>query len=161
MEKYHYFSNRTVSSKSVPKCRSNRITYEKCTRVENLHCCQVGLKTNGKSILTELPVQHNILEDDYVICRVTLIKWVASYAHFMKKQGSDHGGQPSSMTSTGSHMVHSTTPALSLHHEEETSFTVGGHPSDSSRASSHDSNTPHPSLDSGKIDLINITFTVY
>lgn len=97
-------------------------------------------------------MQHNILDDDYVICRVTLIKWVASYAHFMKKQGSDHGVQPSSMTSTGSHMVHSTTPtpAVSLHHEEETSFTVG-HPSDSSRASSHDSasNTPHPSLESG------------
>ncbi|CAG4931784.1 unnamed protein product [Parnassius apollo] len=99
----------------------------------------------------ELPVQHNILEDDYVICRVTLIKWVASYANFVKRQGSD-GGQPSSMTSTGSHLPHSgtPTPAASLHHEEETSFTVG-HPSDSSRASSHDSssNTPHPSLESG------------
>lgn len=70
----------------------------------------------------------------------------------MKKQGSD-GGQPSSITSSGSHHPgHSgtPTPAASLHHEEETSFTVG-HPSDSSRASSHDSasNTPHPSLESG------------
>ncbi|KPI92408.1 Ral GTPase-activating protein subunit alpha-2 [Papilio xuthus] len=102
-------------------------------------------------LLDELPVQHNILEDDYVICRVTLIKWVASYANFVKRQGSDIG-QPSSMTSTGSHLPHSgtPTPATSLHHEEETSFTVG-QPSDSSRASSHDSdsNTPHPSLESG------------
>lgn len=100
---------------------------------------------------SELPVQHNILEDDYVLCRVALIKWVSNYVHFMKKQGSD-GGQPSSMTSIGSHLPHSNTPtpATSLNHEEETSFTVG-HPSDSSRASSHDSasNTPHPSLDSG------------
>ncbi|KAL4709378.1 hypothetical protein ACJJTC_013667 [Scirpophaga incertulas] len=104
-------------------------------------------------IVLELPVQHNILEDDFVLCRVILIKWVASFAHFMKKPGSDIG-QPSSMTSTSSHPQHSNTPtpATSLHHEEETSFTVG-HPSDSSRASSHDSasNTPHPSLESGSI----------
>ncbi|XP_022817370.1 probable Rho GTPase-activating protein CG5521 isoform X1 [Spodoptera litura] len=114
-------------------------------------CPQFNVKNSLYKPNLELPVQHNILEDDYVLCRVTLIKWVASYAHFMKKQGSD-GGQPSSMTSTGSHMPHSNTPtpATSLHHEEETSFTVG-HPSDSSRASSHDSasNTPHPSLESG------------
>ncbi|XP_026315132.1 probable Rho GTPase-activating protein CG5521 isoform X3 [Hyposmocoma kahamanoa] len=115
-------------------------------------CPQFNYKNSLYKPNLDLPVQHNILDDDYVICRVTLIKWVASYAHFMKKQGSDHGVQPSSMTSAGSHMVHSTTPtpAMSLHHEEETSFTVG-HPSDSSRASSHDSasNTPHPSLESG------------
>nr|XP_049704799.1 probable Rho GTPase-activating protein CG5521 isoform X3 [Helicoverpa armigera] len=114
-------------------------------------CPQFNVKNSLYKPNLELPVQHNILEDDYVLCRVTLIKWVASYAHFMKKQGSD-GGQPSSMTSTGSHLPHSNTPtpATSLHHEEETSFTVG-HPSDSSRASSHDSasNTPHPSLESG------------
>ncbi|KAJ0173731.1 hypothetical protein K1T71_010880 [Dendrolimus kikuchii] len=114
-------------------------------------CPQFNSKNSLYKPNLELPVQHNILEDDYVICRVILIKWVASYAHFMKKQGSD-GGQPSSMTSTGSHLPHSNTPtpAASLHHEEETSFTVG-HPSDSSRASSHDSasNTPHPSLESG------------
>ncbi|KAJ8713919.1 hypothetical protein PYW08_007539 [Mythimna loreyi] len=114
-------------------------------------CPQFNVKNSLYKPNLELPVQHNILEDDYVLCRVTLIKWVANYAHFMKKQGSD-GGQPSSMTSTGSHLPHSNTPtpATSLHHEEETSFTVG-HPSDSSRASSHDSasNTPHPSLESG------------
>ncbi|CAB3248898.1 unnamed protein product [Arctia plantaginis] len=114
-------------------------------------CPQFNNKNSLYKPNLELPVQHNILEDDYVLCRVTLIKWVANYAHFMKKQGSD-GGQPSSMTSTGSHLPHSNTPtpAASLHHEEETSFTVG-HPSDSSRASSHDSasNTPHPSLESG------------
>ncbi|KAL0869252.1 hypothetical protein ABMA27_007522 [Loxostege sticticalis] len=113
-------------------------------------CPQFNHKNSLYKPNLELPVQHNILEDDFVICRVTLIKWVASYAHFMKKQGSD-GGQPSSMTSTGSHAPHSgtPTPAASMHHEEETSFTVG-HPSDSSRASSHDSasNTPHPSLES-------------
>ncbi|GBP16670.1 Ral GTPase-activating protein subunit alpha-2 [Eumeta japonica] len=47
------------------------------------------------------------------------------------------------------------TPATSLHHEEETSFTVG-QPSDSSRASSHDSanNTPHPSLESGSSSTV-------
>ncbi|KAG6460480.1 hypothetical protein O3G_MSEX011998 [Manduca sexta] len=114
-------------------------------------CPQFNHKNSLYKPNLELPVQHNILEDDYVLCRVTLIKWVANYAHFMKKQGSD-GGQPSSMTSIGSHLPHSSTPtpATSLHHEEETSFTVG-HPSDSSRASSHDSasNTPHPSLESG------------
>lgn len=104
---------------------------------------------------SELPVQHNILEDNFVICRVTLIKWVANYAHFVKKQGSD-SGQPSSMISTGSqHGPHSgtPTPAVSMHHEEETSFTVGL-PSDSSRASSHDSAsiTPHQSLESGQCD---------
>ncbi|XP_013192086.2 probable Rho GTPase-activating protein CG5521 isoform X1 [Amyelois transitella] len=114
-------------------------------------CPQFNYKNSLYKPNLELPVQHNILEDDFVLCRVTLIKWVANYAHFMKKQGSD-GGQPSSMTSTGSHLPHSNTPtpATSLHHEEETSFTVG-HPSDSSRASSHDSasNTPHPSLESG------------
>lgn len=86
-----------------------------------------------------------------MFCRVTLIKWVTNYVHFMKKPSSE-GGQPSSMTSTGSQFPHSgtPTPAQSLHHEEETSFTVG-HPSDSSRASSHDSTsiTPHPSLESG------------
>ncbi|XP_050672001.1 probable Rho GTPase-activating protein CG5521 [Leptidea sinapis] len=113
-------------------------------------CPQFNYKNSLYKPNLELPVQHNILEDSYVLCRVTLIKWVANYVHFMKKQGSE--GQPSSMTSTGSHMAHSNTPtpATSLHHEEETSFTVG-HPSDSSRASSHDSasNTPHPSLESG------------
>ncbi|CAH2045652.1 unnamed protein product, partial [Iphiclides podalirius] len=114
-------------------------------------CPQFNYKNSLYKPNLELPVQHNILEDDYVICRVTLIKWVATYANFVKRQGSD-GGQPSSMTSTGSHLPHSgtPTPATSLHHEEETSFTVG-QPSDSSRASSHDSasNTPHPSLESG------------
>ncbi|XP_045537724.1 probable Rho GTPase-activating protein CG5521 [Papilio machaon] len=114
-------------------------------------CPQFNYKNSLYKPNLELPVQHNILEDDYVICRVTLIKWVASYANFVKRQGSDIG-QPSSMTSTGSHLPHSgtPTPATSLHHEEETSFTVG-QPSDSSRASSHDSasNTPHPSLESG------------
>ncbi|KAJ2944768.1 hypothetical protein O0L34_g1657 [Tuta absoluta] len=112
-------------------------------------CPQFNYKNSLYKPNLELPVQHNILEDDYVACRVILIKWVASFAHFMKKQGSD-GGQPSSMTSTGSHVAHSGTPTphVSMHHEEETSFTVG-HPSDSSRASSHDSNTPHPSLESG------------
>ncbi|XP_021202849.2 probable Rho GTPase-activating protein CG5521 isoform X1 [Bombyx mori] len=114
-------------------------------------CPQFNHKNSLYKPNLDLPVQHNILEDDFVLCRVTLIKWVANYAHFMKKQGSD-GGQPSSMTSIGSHLPHSNTPtpATSLHHEEETSFTVG-HPSDSSRASSHDSasNTPHPSLESG------------
>ncbi|XP_045527991.1 probable Rho GTPase-activating protein CG5521 isoform X1 [Pieris brassicae] len=114
-------------------------------------CPQYNYKNSLYKPNLDLPVQHNILEDDFAICRVILIKWVANYAHFMKKQGSE-GGQPSSMTSTGSHIVHSNTPtpATSLHHEEETSFTVG-QPSDSSRASSHDSasNTPHPSLDSG------------
>ncbi|CAK1552269.1 unnamed protein product [Leptosia nina] len=114
-------------------------------------CPQYNYKNSLYKPNLDLPVQHNILEDDFAICRVVLIKWVANYVHFMKKQGSD-GGQPSSMTSTGSHIVHSNTPtpATSLHHEEETSFTVG-HPSDSSRASSHDSasNTPHPSLESG------------
>ncbi|XP_068618842.1 probable Rho GTPase-activating protein CG5521 isoform X2 [Battus philenor] len=113
-------------------------------------CPQFNHKNSLYKPNLELPVQHNILEDDYVICRVTLIKWVASYANFVKRQGSE--GQPSSMTSTGSHLPHSgtPTPATSLHHEEETSFTVG-QPSDSSRASSHDStsNTPHPSLESG------------
>ncbi|XP_045502875.1 probable Rho GTPase-activating protein CG5521 isoform X2 [Colias croceus] len=114
-------------------------------------CPQFNYRNSLYKPNLELPVQHNILEDDFALCRVVLIKWVANYTHFMKKQGSD-GGQPSSMTSTGSHIVHSNTPtpATSLHHEEETSFTVG-HPSDSSRASSHDSasNTPHPSLESG------------
>ncbi|KAI8425217.1 hypothetical protein MSG28_007030, partial [Choristoneura fumiferana] len=114
-------------------------------------CPQYNHKNSLYKPNLELPVQHNILEDDFVLCRVTLIKWVANYAHFMKKAGSD-GGQPSSMTSTGSHAPPSftPTPAISMHHEEETSFTVG-QPSDSSRASSHDSasNTPHPSLDSG------------
>ncbi|KOB76717.1 putative tuberin, partial [Operophtera brumata] len=63
--------------------------------------------------------------------RIYYLPWVASYAHFMKKAGSDGG--PASLTSTGSHLPHSNTPtpAASLHHEEETSFTVG-HPSDSS-----------------------------
>ncbi|XP_075982938.1 putative Rho GTPase-activating protein CG5521 isoform X2 [Anticarsia gemmatalis] len=120
-------------------------------------CPQFNNKNSLYKPNLELPVQHNILEDDYVLCRVTLIKWVANYAHFMKKQGSD-GGQPSSMTSTGSHLPHSNTPtpATSLHHEEETSFTVG-HPSDSSRASSHDSasNTPHPSLESGVFEELS------
>ncbi|CAG9789196.1 unnamed protein product [Diatraea saccharalis] len=115
-------------------------------------CPQFNHKNSLYKPNLEVPVQHNILEDDFVLCRVILIKWVASFAHFMKKQGSD-GGQPSSMTSTGSHIHSGTpTPAASLHHEEETSFTVG-HPSDSSRASSHDSasNTPHPSLESGSV----------
>ncbi|VVC94839.1 unnamed protein product [Leptidea sinapis] len=75
-----------------------------------------------------------------------------NYKNSLYKPNLGSEGQPSSMTSTGSHMAHSNTPtpATSLHHEEETSFTVG-HPSDSSRASSHDSasNTPHPSLESG------------
>ncbi|XP_034833891.1 probable Rho GTPase-activating protein CG5521 isoform X1 [Maniola hyperantus] len=114
-------------------------------------CPQFNHKNSLYKPNLELPVQHTILEDDYVLCRVTLIKWVTNYVHFMKKPGSD-GGQPSSMTSTGSQFPHSgtPTPAQSLHHEEETSFTVGGHPSDSSRASSHDSAsiTPHPSLES-------------
>ncbi|XP_026489607.2 probable Rho GTPase-activating protein CG5521 isoform X1 [Vanessa tameamea] len=114
-------------------------------------CPQFNHKNSLYKPNLELPVQHNILEDDYVLCRVTLIKWVASYAHFMKKTGGSEGGQPSSMTSTGSQLPHSgtPTPATSLHHEEETSFTVG-HPSDSSRASSHDSAsiTPHQSLES-------------
>ncbi|XP_061721990.1 probable Rho GTPase-activating protein CG5521 [Cydia pomonella] len=114
-------------------------------------CPQYNSKNSLYKPNLELPVQHNILDDDYVLCRVILIKWVANYAHFLKKTGSD-GGQPSSMTSTGSHVPHSNTPtpAASLHHEEETSFTVG-QPSDSSRASSHDSasNTPHPSLEPG------------
>lgn len=112
---------------------------------------------NDAKWFPELPVQHTILEDDFVHCRVILIKWVASYAHYMKKPGSE-GGQPSSMTSTSSHQPHSgtPTPAASLHHEEETSFTVG-HPSDSSRASSHDSTsiTPHPSLESGILYILN------
>ncbi|OWR50192.1 putative tuberin [Danaus plexippus plexippus] len=114
-------------------------------------CPQFNHKNSLYKPNLELPVQHTILEDDFVHCRVILIKWVASYAHYMKKPGSE-GGQPSSMTSTSSHQPHSgtPTPAASLHHEEETSFTVG-HPSDSSRASSHDSTsiTPHPSLESG------------
>ncbi|KAM3962462.1 LOW QUALITY PROTEIN: putative Rho GTPase-activating protein CG5521 [Aphomia sociella] len=114
-------------------------------------CPQFNHKNSLYKPNLELPVQHNILEDDNVLCRVILIKWVANYAHFMKKQGSD-GGQPSSMTSTGSHLPHSNTPtpATSLHHEEETSFTVG-QPVDSCRASPHESafNTPHPSLESG------------
>ncbi|XP_072930014.1 probable Rho GTPase-activating protein CG5521 [Epargyreus clarus] len=114
-------------------------------------CPQFNHKNSLYKPNLELPVQHNILEDDHVVCRVILIKWVASYAHFMKRQGSDNG-QPSSMTSMTSNQAHSNTPtpATSLHHEEETSFTVG-HPSDSSRASSHDSasNTQHPSLESG------------
>ncbi|XP_049877742.1 probable Rho GTPase-activating protein CG5521 [Pectinophora gossypiella] len=125
-------------------------------------CPQFNHKNSLYKPNLELPVQHNILDDDYVGCRVTLIKWVASYAHYMKKQGSD-GGQPSSMTSTGSHFPHSgtPTPAASLHHEEETSFTVG-HPSDSSRASSHDSanNTPHPSLDSGVYEELSSELVV-
>lgn len=125
-------------------------------------CPQFNNKNSLYKPNLELPVQHNILEDDYVLCRVTLIKWVANYAHFMKKQGSD-GGQPSSMTSTGSHLPHSNTPtpAASLHHEEETSFTVG-HPSDSSRASSHDSvsNTPHPSLESGVYEELSSELVV-
>lgn len=103
----------------------------------------------------DLATQHNILEDDFVLCRVTLIKWVSDIVHFIKKQGGSDGGQPSSITSTGSHIPPSNTPIpiSSLHHEEETSFTVG-HPSDSSRASSHDSAsiTPHPSLESGLCD---------
>ncbi|CAH0728447.1 unnamed protein product, partial [Brenthis ino] len=114
-------------------------------------CPQFNHKNSLYKPNLELPVQHNILEDDYVLCRVTLIKWVANYVHFLKKPGGSEGGQPSSMTSIGSHAPHSgtPTPATSLHHEEETSFTVG-HPSDSSRASSHDSAsiTPHASLES-------------
>lgn len=125
-------------------------------------CPQYNSKNSLYKPNLELPIQHNILEDDFVLCRVTLIKWVANYAHFMKKQGSD-GGQPSSMTSTGSHLPHSNTPtpATSLHHEEETSFTVG-HPSDSSRASSHDSasNTPHPSLESGVYEELSSELVV-
>ncbi|XP_059053415.1 probable Rho GTPase-activating protein CG5521 [Achroia grisella] len=114
-------------------------------------CPQFNHKNSLYKPNLELPVQHTILEDDNVLCRVILIKWVANYAHFMKKQGSD-AGQPSSMTSIGSHFPHSNTltPGSSLHHEEETSFTVG-QPVDSCRASPHESafNTPHPSLESG------------
>ncbi|XP_052756365.1 probable Rho GTPase-activating protein CG5521 isoform X2 [Galleria mellonella] len=114
-------------------------------------CPQFNHKNSLYKPNLELPVQHTILEDDNVLCRVILIKWVANYAHFMKKQGSDVG-QPSSMTSIGSHLPHSNTltPATSMYHEEETSFTVG-QPVDSCRASPHETafNTPHPSLESG------------
>ncbi|CAG9106107.1 unnamed protein product [Plutella xylostella] len=97
-------------------------------------CPQFNPKNSLYKPNLELPVQHNILEDNYVLCRVTLIKWVANYAHFVKKPGSD-SGQPSSIVSTGSHPPHfsSPTPAVSMHHEEETSFTVG-HPSADSSA---------------------------
>ncbi|KAG7298073.1 hypothetical protein JYU34_018843 [Plutella xylostella] len=128
-------------------------------------CPQFNPKNSLYKPNLELPVQHNILEDNYVLCRVTLIKWVANYAHFVKKPGSD-SGQPSSIVSTGSHPPHfsSPTPAVSMHHEEETSFTVGHPSADSSRASSHDSTsiTPHPSLDSapGSIEELNAELVV-
>ncbi|XP_041969105.1 probable Rho GTPase-activating protein CG5521 isoform X2 [Aricia agestis] len=97
----------------------------------------------------ELPVHHTILEDDFVLCRVALIRWVAGYAHFMKKPGGSDG-QPSSITSTGSHAQSANHTQNSTQHEEETSFTVG-HTPESTRASVFDSAsiTPHPSLESG------------
>lgn len=105
-------------------------------------------------------MQHPVIDDEYVQCRVTLIKWLTNYAHVSKKQTGEGSiqlpsmssiqstsGGPTSTSSMGSQQVLN---SLTSHSEEsEQSFTVST-AGDIYRGSlSNEHSITHPSLDSG------------